>query len=178
MKRVRSIATAVAAGTVVLGTVLGTLAQTPEGRSPSTQPTTQRSWERGDRANPGGPGAPPVSLERAMKQMNQIVKGIDRQIDDPTKDAATLSLVNGLQAATVAAKNLYPDEIGEKTGDAKTQAINDYRARMIALLRSEISLEEAVLRGDRKAAREVLASLGQQRKDGHDAYGVDDEHHR
>jgi hypothetical protein len=111
-----------------------------------------------------------------MKTMETLLKTIKAQVDDPTKDASTLSTLTNLQVSTVLAKNALPDQIGELTGEARAKAGAEFKTRMIALLRAELTLEEAVLRGDRAAAHEALAELEQQRKDGHDAYNVDDHH--
>lgn len=153
-----------------VATLLGTIAA-----APSTRPTTGPAHDHHATTDSGAERTP--NLERSMKEMEKLLKGIDRQLNDAAKDESTLTMVNALQAATVAAKNIYPDNVGEHVGDAKKKAMGDYRARMLTLLRAELKVEESLLAGDRAAARAALAAIKQQQKDGHEAYGVDDNHH-
>ena len=118
-----------------------------------------------------------ANLHDTMERMEDTFKAIVKQMDDATQDASTLSLMGELQVATATAKNLPPDDVGELTGDAKAKAIAEYRNRMIALLRTQLELEEAILKNDRPAAKAAVASLKQQREEGHKAYDVDDHHH-
>jgi hypothetical protein len=129
------------------------------------------------------PASPPIDLDkppqlgRTMHTMERLIKSIAAQVDNKAMDRSTLADITKLQIHTALAKSPQPDSAGQELSEAEKKAIADYRARIIALLRTELALEEAILADNRAAAHEALKLLAAQRKDGHAAFGVDDDHH-
>ena len=115
-----------------------------------------------------------MNLEGAMKLMERSYKAIARQIDDPAKDEATLKAISGLQSGAATSKGLMPKEVEEKTGDEKAAAATKYRKMMLDVLKTSIEVEEALIAGDRAAAKSALKKLHEMEEDGHKVFRPDD----
>lgn len=124
-------------------------------------------------AQPAARNTGGASLEANMKSMNRAFKAIGRQIDDASKDAETLALVDTLQAATAAAKGQTPHNVETMEGEAKAKALAEYRQMMLQSLKDTIELEEALLAGNREAAKAAHAKIDKLMREGHRAYRVD-----
>ena len=138
-------------------------------------PTTQRA-PRGPGGGPRGPGGgmQPQSLEGTMKAIARAYKGIGRQLDDAQQDAATLKLISDLQAATAASKGILPPQLEGKTDDASVKAAGEYRKQMLESLKLEITMEDALVAGDRQAAKDAYGKLEAAMKEGHKDFRVKD----
>ena len=135
----------------------------------TTQATTQASTPA---TRPAERAAERPNLERSMKAMDRALNAIARAIEDPTKDAQTLLQIDALQRATAEGKGAPPHEIDELSGEEKAKELAAYRTLMLNMLKAAIVLEEAVMKGDRAAAKAAIDEIQNQRKSGHSEYGV------
>jgi Cytochrome b562 len=126
---------------------------------------------------PAQSASPKPNLERSMKGAERALKAINQQIDDAALDADTLFQIDQLQRTLAESKCIVPDEVNELSGAEKQAEIASYRARMLKALKTAIALEEALVAADRPAAKAAIQSLADQRKEGHEEYGVDDHDH-
>ena len=147
----------------------------PRPASPSSQPA------QGERPRlPQGPGGGErrVSVEGAMKTMNRSLKQLKSQLAETSKRDENLALVNEMERGCVTAKGLaLPKDVLERAGDEAAQAKmkQNYRAEMLTLLKSLISLEEAIGNGKADEAKKIIEEIQRQREKEHKAMGVKDD---
>lgn len=111
-----------------------------------------------------------------MKAMGQSLAQISNLIDDPAHDWRVLELLERLQVSTAQAKAFMPPEFAELPSDEERKAAEkDYRLRMIRILQGSLDMEAAIVNGDRPGVKAAMRQLLDQRRDGHEALGIDDD---
>ncbi|MBX3388709.1 MAG: hypothetical protein KF691_04565 [Phycisphaeraceae bacterium] len=132
---------------------------------------------------PGGPEGRPqgerrISVEGAMKIMGRNLERLEPQIGDVSKKDENLTLINEMERGCIIAKGLpVPNDILAKAADdaAKEKMKRDYRTDLLSVLKTLISLEEAVAAGKTEEAKSLLQEAIKQGNLGHQALGVNDE---
>lgn len=128
---------------------------------------------------PGQParGQGGLSLEGSMKLMERSYKAIARSIDDPAKDEQTLKAIAGFQSGAAASKSFVPHQIEELPEADRAKATAEYRAMLRDVLKTSIELEDAIVAGNRDAAKAALEKLHEMEEKGHHALKVGEHDH-
>ncbi len=135
----------------------------------------QRPGERG----PGGPGGPggEASVSRSMKGMDRALKGLKSQIDDASRKAECLKLINDFQRAIVAAKGQpVPEYLLRGASNAeKEKKSATFRNKLILALRTALDIEVDIIEGRSEAAAAKIESLITLRDKAHEELGVEED---
>ncbi|MGZ3725939.1 MAG: cytochrome b562 [Pseudobdellovibrio sp.] len=106
----------------------------------------------------------PTSLKAVMKDMSATLKTIAAQAADPSKNAASEKLANDLVKSITQAKAFMPDT-------ATDQAGKDMFIKMIdQTIDLAKQLATAFHQNDNAKVNDILNSLANQKKDGHDRF--------
>ena len=126
---------------------------------------------------PSTPSAQPPVQERKvtplgskMREINGILRSIGKGIGDESKAAANLEAILRLQTLAVESKKETPTLIGRMEGDERAEMTVGYRMQMNQLLAGLIELENAVLKGEGKAAEKAMRKLNEAKAEGHGEY--------
>ncbi|HUO09603.1 MAG TPA: cytochrome b562 [Phycisphaerae bacterium] len=107
----------------------------PPGAPPTTRPM------RGQ----GGPrGGVPTGLGGAMREMEQMYKALKKNAADPSKREESLHNVAVMERDAAIAKVILPPPVQHATGDEKAKKAEDYRTDMVTLMKTLLSLEDAI----------------------------------
>ncbi|MFT3784832.1 MAG: cytochrome b562 [Tepidisphaeraceae bacterium] len=110
------------------------------------------------------------ALEHAMEAMEKSIKLVATQIDDASKDAATLEALAKFEFATLQAKGALPGTINRKPEAERAEATTDYRKMMGQVLVTALEIEQNLLDGKRDEAKKGLGELKDIQKLGHDEF--------
>lgn len=133
------------------GCALALLAQAGVPGVRSTQePSQQPSQETGHEHSP---------LEEAMESIKGGVRKLRRSLRKPESDADSLATLASMQAAALAAKSESPRMTASVPGAEQAAFLTAYRKEMITLLQTLLSLETALLDGNREGANAAFDAL-------------------
>ncbi len=115
-----------------------------------------------------------------MQGMNRAMKMLKENVADAAKRDDNLKTVNELQRMIVLAKSApFTDKMYEhaRAGDdpAKKKIAEEFRSRLIAVLRTAIDLEEQIAAGKTDEAKATYAKLHELEESGHKFMGVDED---
>ena len=135
MKNCRVLAVAILGLSVGLGvSVWGQ--EGPPGQPPATRPMRGQGGQRG--------GGAPASLGAAMRDMGQMYKALKADAADPAKIDESLHNVQTMERDVAIAKLNPPPTVRNATGDDKVKKTEDFRTDMSDLMKTLLSLEDAI----------------------------------
>lgn len=138
---------------------VGLQAQAPK----ATEPTKAADTAKG----PDTAKEPETELGKHMDKMGAAYRRLNRQIEDATKNADSLTLIATIKTNAEAAMKLDPVKKGDLPADAQAKFVTDYKAKMKAFLVNVGKLEAAVKAGNNAEAKTLMATLKQDQKEGH-----------
>ncbi len=132
------------------------------------------------RAPRAGRAGAPQSFEGAMKRVERGFESLEESALDATTKTKDLEAVLSVQAGLVAAKGMcatvkMTPAAKAKYGDDTAKYLLDMRTQLITTLIASITLEQALLAGDQKAAKDAIAKLEHQEHESHDTFKPEDE---
>lgn len=168
-----------AVAALVVGGVVWSSSYSANAQPTNAPPAGPREGRPGGPGGPGGERRGPT-VEGAMQGMNRALKMLGENLSDSAKRDDNLKSVNELQRMLVLAKSApFTDKMYEhaKAGDdaAKKKVADEFRARLIAVLRTAIDLEEQIAAGKADDAKATFAKLGELGESGHKFMGVDED---
>lgn len=174
--RARMVPVFAVAALVVGGMVWSSSSFTASAQPSNAQPAGPREGRPGGPGGPGGDRRGPT-VEGAMQGMNRAMKALKDNVADGSKRDDNLKTVNELQRMIVLAKSApITEKMYEhaKAGDdaAKKKVADEFRSRLIAVLRSAIDLEEQIAAGKADDAKATYAKLHDFEESGHSFMGV------
>lgn len=115
-----------------------------------------------------------------MKRAERGFEALEESALDATTKTKDLEAVQSLQAGLVAAKGMcatvkMTPAATAKYGADTAKYLLDMRTQLIATLTLSITLENALLAGDQKAAKDAVAALEHQEHESHDTFKPADE---
>ena len=125
---------------------------------------------------PSAPSAQPVQqrevtpLGKKMREVNGILRSIGKSLGDESKAEANAEAVLRLQTLAIEAKAETPRLVAAMQGDERDEMEIGYRIQMNAFLSGLIELENAILKGEEKAAQKALRALNEAKAEGHGEY--------
>jgi soluble cytochrome b562 len=109
-------------------------------------------------------------LGEAMEDIGGAWRRVKRQVNDPSKNAATIALVAQMQAAAAEAAKHKPELLAETPAGDKKAFMEGYLKGMKAFSANLNKLSVKLKAGDNKAAADIVAKLDEIRKKGHTNY--------
>jgi soluble cytochrome b562/YHS domain-containing protein len=106
-------------------------------------------------------------LEKQMRILADGMKRLNAQINDPAKQAETVTLISSLKKATMDAKTAEPTKTATVAEADKEKFLADYRTQIDKLASAFDSIETAAREGRYDQAKVLLATIGDLRKEGH-----------
>ena len=115
-----------------------------------------------------------------MKRVERGFEALEASALDATTKTKDLEAVQSVQTGLVAAKGMcatvkMSPAAKAKYGEDTAKYLLDMRTQLIAGLSVSITLEQALLAGDQKAAKDAIAKLEHIEHEGHDTFKSDDE---
>lgn len=115
-----------------------------------------------------------------MKRAERGFEALEESALDATTKTKDLEAVQSLQAGLVAAKGMcatvkMTPAAKAKYGDNTAEYLLDMRTQLIATLTLSITLEQALLAGNYKAAKDAVEALEHQEHESHDTFKPADE---
>lgn len=98
-------------------------------------------------------------LEESMEKIKGGVRKLRRSLKSAESDADSLMAIAGIQAAALTAKGESPRMTGSLPEAERAAFIVAYRKQMIELLQSMLTLESALLDGNREAATAAFDAM-------------------
>jgi soluble cytochrome b562 len=108
-----------------------------------------------------------TALAKDMDKINRSVRALKKQISDATKNDASLALVTTIHDAATAALNETPAWTAEQPAADQAKFTADFQDHLKAFIGDVDKLSAALTAGDNAGAATLLATLGQDEKDGH-----------
>ncbi|MFO0833091.1 MAG: cytochrome b562 [Phycisphaerales bacterium] len=144
------------------------------------QKQEQRQGERPDGQRQRGPGGQGfgqgASVEGGMKAMNRNLRTLKGQISDASKRDENLGLINQMQVGCALAKGGKLDEVlKDLKPEEATAKKKEFRTEMIALARTLLDVEEALMNEKYAEAQKALEKAEAARDHGHKEFGVKDD---
>jgi len=106
-------------------------------------------------------------LEKQMRILADGMKQLGAQINDPAKQAETVTLISSLKKAAMDAKTMEPTKIAAVAASDKEKFLADYRAQLDKLASAFDSIETAAREGRYDQAKALLSTVIELRKEGH-----------
>lgn len=106
-------------------------------------------------------------LEKQMRILADGIKQLGAQINDPAKQAETITLISSLKKAAMDANNMEPTKIATIAASDKEKFLADYRAQLDKLALAFDSIETVAREGRYDQAKALLSSVTELRKEGH-----------
>lgn len=117
---------------------------------------------------PSSPGKDQESpLEKQMRILADGMKQLGARINDPAKQAETVTLISSLKKAAMDAKSLEPTKAATIEAADKEKFLADYRARLDKLATAFDSMEKAAKAGQHDQATALLSTVAELKKEGH-----------
>jgi soluble cytochrome b562 len=113
---------------------------------------------------------PETELGKVMDKIRAANSRLNRQIDDATKNEDSLAQVKIIKEAGAAALKLDPVLKADKPAADQAKFVADYQKDMKAFLVNVDKLEAALKAGNNAEAKNMLATLKQNQKEGHTQY--------
>lgn len=115
-----------------------------------------------------------------MKRVERGFEALEESALDATTKTKDLEAVQSVQAGIVAAKGMcatvkMTPAAKAKYGEDTAKYLLDIRTQLIAALTLSLTLEQALLAGDQKAAKDAVAKLEHQEHESHDTFKPADE---
>lgn len=164
---------------VVLG-LLAWPASSVLGQDAGGPPKGEGRPDRGDRP-PRGEGRPDrarreaPSVEQAMNGVERALQQLSEHISDPSKKEDNLRFIGEAQRALIAAKLQPPPPkaLERATDEAeRVKMTEDFRRRLMRVLRKLVDMEEQVLDGKLAEAAKGLEEVIKERDEAHGVFGV------
>ncbi len=106
-------------------------------------------------------------LEKQMRILADGMKQLGGQINDPAKQAETVTLISSLKKAAMEAKTVEPTKTATVAASDKEKFLADYRAQLDKLASAFDSIETAAREGRYDQAKALLSTVTELRKEGH-----------
>jgi soluble cytochrome b562/YHS domain-containing protein len=106
-------------------------------------------------------------LEKQMRILADGMKQLGGQINDPAKQAETVTLISSLKKAAMEAKTVEPTKTATVAASDKEKFLADYRAQLDKLASAFDSIETAAREGQYDQAKALLSTVTELRKEGH-----------
>ena len=113
---------------------------------------------------------PPARPFPFMQEMEQELRELRTQINDPTQNKSSLDLVKRMEQNSMGARNAVPPMIAKLPSAQQTPKIAAYKALMSKLIAQEQDLEKALRGGQNTKAVEILQAIVRTRQEGHDKF--------
>ena len=119
------------------------------------------------RAQPPAYAHEETELEGKMDALNGAFRKLRRQIQDATKNAESLKLVEEIRRAADEGAKLIPAKAAELAEAERAKFIADYQGKMKAFGAKVTELEAALKADKNEEAAKILAALSAMQKEGH-----------
>ena len=113
---------------------------------------------------------PPARPFPFMQEMEQELRELRTQINDPAQNKSSLDLVKRMEQNSVGARNAVPPMIAKLPSAQQTPKIAAYKALMSILIAQEQDLAKALRAGQNTKAVEILQGIVRTRQEGHDRF--------
>lgn len=108
-----------------------------------------------------------TNLSLQMSEMNLAMRRLRKLIKRPDRQKEALRVILNVQTHALHAKGLTPSSIVAMPPEQASEALLDYRNRMIQLLETLLKLEKNVLASDTSAAEQTYSDIWALADDGH-----------
>lgn len=102
-----------------------------------------------------------------MEKLSSAYKRLGRQIEDASKNEDSLKLVATIRTNAEAALKLQPAKTADLPADQREKFVAGYREKMQAFLADVTKLEAALKAGKNDEAKQLLATMKQDQREGH-----------
>ena len=113
---------------------------------------------------------PPARPFPFMQEMEQELRELRTQINDPAQNKSSLDLVKRMEQNSVGARNALPPMIAKLPSAQQTPKIAAYKALMSKLIAHEQDLAKALRAGQNTKDVEILQAIVRTRQEGHDKF--------
>lgn len=114
------------------------------------------------------------ALEEGMEAIKSSIRSLRRSLKKPEMDAASLATVAKMQVATIRAKGEVPHMTGTLPEQEQPAFVKAYRHEMIRLMRATLTLEAAIVDGEREAIQEAFSALRKLEDPAHERFTEDE----
>lgn len=112
-------------------------------------------------------------LEKQMQILARGTKQLSAQVNDPSRQQSTVTLIESLRKATFDSQNLEPRKTTTVSQTDRAPFLAAYKTQMQKLADTYGQIEEAVKAGQYDNAKSLLGKLGQLKKEGHEKFKQD-----
>jgi cytochrome c556 len=119
---------------------------------------------------PAAPKAPKTALAKDMDKISKAYRTLGRQINDATKNDASLALLVTIHDAAVAASNETPVLAADQAEADKAKFVSDYQDKMKEFVAAVDKVTADLTAGDNASAAIDLKKLGMDEKSGHKSF--------
>jgi soluble cytochrome b562 len=120
-----------------------------------------------------GPEKEDTPLGQEMEIISRNIRGLRRQILDPSKKEASLKLIEGMQASAARAKELVPAKAKEIAEAEREKFVAAYRARMVELVEGLEKISAEIREGRLEEAKLGLSKLQDLKRRGHEQFSAE-----
>ncbi|WP_434479277.1 cytochrome b562 [Gemmatimonas sp.] len=106
-------------------------------------------------------------LGKKMAAMNTAFKAVGRQIDDPSKNAATLEQIAIIETNAKAALSMEPEKKEKIPAGEQAKFVADYQAEMKKMLTVVDKLKVAVKANNNAEAVKIIDEMKSAQREGH-----------
>ncbi len=112
-------------------------------------------------------------LEKQMQILAKGTKQLSMQVNDPSRQQSTVTLIESLRKAALDSQNLQPRKTATVPQADQAPFLAAYKAQIQKLSDTYGQIEEAVKAGQYDNAKSLLGKLGQLKKEGHGKFKQD-----
>ncbi len=132
----------------------------------------QGGWQR---AAADGDDHEESPLYESMEAIDGPYRKLRRQIGDASKNTESLKLLATIQKGALAAMGMVPSKAETLPRSERAAFVLAYKRKMLELLGATLDVEAALLKPDNAAAKATYRKLGKLRREGHEAFQIEEE---
>lgn len=110
---------------------------------------------------------PKTPLGKKMAAINTAFKAVGRQIEDPSKNAATLEQIAIIETNAKASLTLEPEKKEKIPAGEQAKFVGDYQVEMKKLIATVDKLKAAVKAGNNAEATKIVDEMKAAQREGH-----------
>lgn len=111
-------------------------------------------------------------LGKKMAAINTAFKAVGRQIDDPSKNAATLKQLDIIETNAKEAMALDPEKKAQVPAAQQAKFVADYKAGMKVFIETVGKMRTAVKAGNNAEASKLIDAMKDQQRDSHKEFRI------